>query len=56
MLEAATQFQGGPVNFHLFVVAASSPMHGMWGVSATMPSQSGRSEWRLLGQRIAQVP
>lgn len=56
MFEAATQFQGGPVSFHLFVVAASPPMQGTWGVPTTMPSQIGQSEWRLLGQRIAQVP
>lgn len=56
MLEAATRFQGGPVTFHLFVVAASSPIQGTWGVSLTMPSQIGQSEWRVLGQRIAQVP
>ena len=55
MLEAATQFQGGPVGFHLFIVAASAPIQGTWGVSATMPTQIGQSEWRLLGQRIAQV-
>ena len=30
MLEAATQFQDDPVNFHLFVVTAS-PMQGTWG-------------------------
>lgn len=56
MLEAAAQFQGGPVNLHLFVVAASSPTPGTWGVSITMPAQIGQSEWRLLGQRMAQVP
>ncbi|KAF8549317.1 hypothetical protein OG21DRAFT_1606496 [Imleria badia] len=55
MVEAATQFQGGPVSFHLFIVAASVPMQGTWGVSITMPSQIGQSEWRLLGQRIAQL-
>ncbi|KAI9566592.1 hypothetical protein HD554DRAFT_2174249 [Boletus coccyginus] len=55
MLEAATQFQGGPVNYHLFVVAASSPTQGTWGVSVTMPSQIGQSEWRLLAQRTAQL-
>ncbi|KAG6372108.1 hypothetical protein JVT61DRAFT_8822 [Boletus reticuloceps] len=55
MLEAATQFQGGPINFHLFIVTASVPIHGTWGVSPTMPTQIGQSEWRLLGQRIAQL-
>ncbi|KAH0835563.1 hypothetical protein J3R83DRAFT_9267 [Lanmaoa asiatica] len=55
MLEAATQFQDGPVSFHLFVVAASSPAPGTWGVSITMPTQIGQSEWRLLGQRMAQL-
>ncbi|KAG8215693.1 hypothetical protein J3R82DRAFT_7571 [Butyriboletus roseoflavus] len=55
MLDAATRFHGGPVNFHLFVVAASSPAPGTWGVSVTMPTQIGQSEWRLLGQRMAQL-
>ncbi|KAG9312453.1 hypothetical protein JVU11DRAFT_6837 [Chiua virens] len=55
MLEAATQFPPGPVTFHLFVVAASSPMPGTWPGSVTMPTQIGQSEWRLLGQQMAQL-
>ncbi|KIL00165.1 hypothetical protein PAXRUDRAFT_23393 [Paxillus rubicundulus Ve08.2h10] len=54
MMEATAPLYGGPVSLHLIIVAASPPMEDTWGVSTTMPTQIGQSEWQLLGQKMAQ--
>ncbi|KAF8836103.1 hypothetical protein BDN67DRAFT_362409 [Paxillus ammoniavirescens] len=54
MMEATAPFYGEPVNLHLIIVAASPPVEDTWGVPTTMPTQIAQSEWRLLGQKMAQ--
>ncbi|KIJ62471.1 hypothetical protein HYDPIDRAFT_30432 [Hydnomerulius pinastri MD-312] len=55
MLGATGPFQGGPVSFHLIIVAASTPLEGTWGALTTTRAQIGQSEWQVLGQKMAQT-
>ncbi|KAL4062435.1 hypothetical protein V8B97DRAFT_2026764 [Scleroderma yunnanense] len=50
ILKAALRFHDGPVSLHLIIVAASSPLEGIWSVAP----QAGKSEWQLVAEKLAQ--